>query len=321
MMEKDVTSKLLLSIELLSFLYANNYLIKSDILSERFNLSKRSIRRIINDLRSIGYDIESVSGPYGGYRLNKSSLILPINLSDQNKLLWKKLITTIEASDINDKEEVINLLKLISINSNLHQDYNYDVYLTKKLLPEKNKHINYVLDTLNKAMDLKQRVLIKYQSLDKSDTKWNEFRPQQFQIFNQIPYIKGYYDSDSSSFRTLRLSRFIDVKLIDKKYSFNENFDIDNNKSAFSKNIYKTYDVVLKIFKTSHDLLDYEYGDNQSIIEYDDHYILKFTLAGDQIIKELVLNMGKNAILLKPISIVEMIKKEISILNDLYKKE
>lgn len=320
-MEKTKKSKLILSIEMLSFLYTNN-LVKAEVLSEKFELSKRSIRRIINDLRMVGYDIESISGPHGGYRLNKGALILPIRLSENDKRLWQQAITTIESSDINDKAETLKLLKLISVISQLENDFVYDIYLTKKLLASKNRQIKNVESILSTALKNKNRVLIKYQGLNHSENiTWQEFRPQQFQIFNQIPYIKGYYNSESSSFRTLRLSRFIDIKLSPKKYSFNENFESDNNQSPFSKQIYQTYIVKLKIFKGNHDLLDYEYGANQTMIEYTDYCILEFELAGDQIIKELVLNMGKNAKLIEPKNIVKMLKAEIKSLHNLYSEE
>lgn len=313
-------SQLMLTINILSYLYNKNYLVKGSELGEAFNLTARSIRRIISDLRDIGYDIESVSGPHGGYRLNRSNIILPVRLSDAEKLHWQSIENTVQSSDINNKEEVLKTLNVISIQSQLQASYTPDIYTTRTLRPERKKHIDYIHRILTDAMNLKQRVEIKYQSQNNTkELKWREFRPQQFQIFNHIPYIKGYYDTDSASFRTLRLSRFVDIRMIKKKYSFNENFEIDNNNSAFSKNVYKTYAVKLKIFKGSHDLLDYQYGENQTIEEYNDYYIMSFDLAGDRIIINLVQSLGINCELLEPLNIREQIRKEYEHLNKIYK--
>ncbi len=316
-------SQLMLTINLLSYLYNKNYLIKSKELSEEFNLSPRSIRRIISDLRDIGYDIESVSGPHGGYRLNRSNIILPVRLSDQEMLHWQTIENTVSSSDINNKDEVLKTLSVISIQSQLQSSYTPDIYTTRIMLPERQKHIDFVHKTLTDAMMLKQRVEIKYQGHKTKieDVEWREFRPQQFQIFNHIQYIKGYYNTESDSFRTLRLSRFIDIRIINKKYSFNENFEADNNNAPFSQNVYKKYAVKLKIFKGPHDLLDYQYGDRQSVEEFEDYYIVNFDLEGDRIIINLVLSLGINCELLEPQSIRDQIKKEYEILNNIYKED
>lgn len=313
-------SQLMLTINILSYLYNKNYLVKGKELSEQFNLTSRSIRRIISDLRDIGYDIESISGPQGGYRLNRSNIILPVRLSDEEKDHWQTIENTVSSSDISNKEEVLKTLSVISIQSQLQASYTPDIYTTRILLPERKKQIDHVHRVLNEAMTLKQRVEIKYQSHNNNkELEWREFRPQQFQIFNHIQYIKGYYDSTSSSFRTLRLSRFVDIRLIKKKYSFNENFERDNNDSAFSQNVYKSYPVKLKIYKGPHDLLDYQYGENQSVEEFDDHYIMRFDLAGDRIIINLVQTLGINCELLEPESIRKQIKEEYIQLTEIYK--
>ncbi len=315
-MAYEEKSQLILTIDLLSYLFNKNYLVSGDELSENFNLSKRTVRRIISDLRTLGYDIESVSGRYGGYRLNKANVLLPIRLTNAEQIHWQNVVNTISSSDISEKNEVMSLLNTIAIQSQLESSYSPDIYTTKVLVDEVKDKINFVQKVLNESISSKQRVEIKYLNSD-----WREFRPQQFQIFNQIPYIKGYYDSHSSSFRILRLSRFKDIRLIKAKYSFNENFEKDNNKSAFSANVYKTYEVKLKLSKNDPDILDYVYGDNQKVYEYDDHFITTFNLAGDQVIKQLVYSLGVNCELLEPLSIREDLKREYKLLNDIYKED
>lgn len=318
----EVKSQLILTINILSYLYNKNYLVKGSELAKEFNLSSRSIRRIVSDLRDLGYDIESISGPHGGYRLNKSNIILPVRLSDLEKEHWQTIENTISSSDISNKDDVLKTLNIISIQSQLESTYTPEIYTTRALLASKIKQIDNIHKTLNEAMIQKRRVEIKYQSQSNtSDIKWREFRPQQFQIFNNIHYIKGYYDTSSDSFRTLRLSRFLDIRLINKKYSFNENFTKDNNNSAFSKNVYKTYPVKLKITKGNHDLLDYQYGDNQKVDEFSDHYIMTFDLAGDKIIVNLVQSLGIFVELLEPKNIRDIIKEEYRLLKAMYEEE
>lgn len=300
-------------LNILTYLYNRQYLVKGSELSEHFKLSSRSIRRIISELRSIGYNIESISGPNGGYKLNKSNVILPVRLSEVERNHWQTIENTILSSDINQKDEVLNTLKIISIQSQLSTNYVPEVYVTKQLNANLKSKMEKFHQTLTDAMQNKQRVQIIYNNGPK-----REFRPQQFQIFNSVAYIKGYYDSSSDSFRTLRLSRFNDIQLINKKYSFNENFEIDNDNSAFSKNIYAQYNVVLKIYPGMHDILDYVYGDNQSITKYPDYSLLKFSMSGDQMIKQLVYSFGVNCEIIEPLIVRDAIKQELNEISGRY---
>lgn len=320
MTENFNRSNLKVSIELLSFLYSKSHLVKADELSEKFNVSNRSIRRLISDLRDVGYNIISVSGPYGGYKLDRSNVILPISITEKHMQAWQSIENTIKGSDLANKDLTLELLSIIGIQSQLNSYVNTEVYSTKSLLPDVKYKIEKVYKTLMAAINNKQRVEIKYKSLNKADDElvFKEFRPQQFQVFNNIMYIKGYYDTSSDSFRTLRLSRFKEIRLINKKYSFNENFDKDNEKSAFSEAVYKLYEVELKIKKGNHDLLDYNYGENQRIQQFDDYYIVTFNLAGDLLIKELVLSMGAYCEIIKPLSIRNSIKDDLSKMQKAY---
>ena len=51
-------------------------------LAERLEITERSVRRDITRLRALGYPIESVTGPYGGYSLGAGGRLPPLLLSD-----------------------------------------------------------------------------------------------------------------------------------------------------------------------------------------------------------------------------------------------
>ena len=48
-------------------------------LESRLEVSRRTVRRDIERLRDLGYPIESVSGPAGGYRLEAGTSMPPSN--------------------------------------------------------------------------------------------------------------------------------------------------------------------------------------------------------------------------------------------------
>jgi predicted DNA-binding transcriptional regulator YafY len=55
-------------------------------LSERLEVSGRTIRRDMERLRDLGYPVESLSGPAGGYRLRAGSAMPPLLLDDEEAI-------------------------------------------------------------------------------------------------------------------------------------------------------------------------------------------------------------------------------------------
>src|SRR2546423_2883693 len=54
-----------------------------DELAQRLEVSGRTIRRDIERLRRLGYPVESLTGPAGGYRLRAGGAMPPLLLGDE----------------------------------------------------------------------------------------------------------------------------------------------------------------------------------------------------------------------------------------------
>src|ERR671910_579198 len=55
-------------------------------LAERLEVSRRTIRRDIERLRALGYPVESLTGPAGGYRLRAGTAMPPLLLDDEEAI-------------------------------------------------------------------------------------------------------------------------------------------------------------------------------------------------------------------------------------------
>ncbi|MCU1399572.1 MAG: Transcriptional regulator, DeoR family [Acidimicrobiales bacterium] len=55
---------------------------RAEELAQRLEITERSVRRDVTRLRTLGYPIESVTGPYGGYSLAAGGRLPPLLLSD-----------------------------------------------------------------------------------------------------------------------------------------------------------------------------------------------------------------------------------------------
>ncbi|MGB0098186.1 MAG: HTH domain-containing protein, partial [Solirubrobacteraceae bacterium] len=55
-------------------------------LANRLGVSSRTIRRDIERLRDLGYPVESVTGPAGGYQLRAGTAMPPLLLDDDEAI-------------------------------------------------------------------------------------------------------------------------------------------------------------------------------------------------------------------------------------------
>src|SRR5437016_8273379 len=106
----DTSSRLL---ELLALLQARREWAGGE-LAERLVVSSRTIRRDVERLRDLGYPVESLTGPAGGYRLRAGSAMPPLLLDDEEAIAIAVGLRTAARASVTGIEEtaVRALIKL-----------------------------------------------------------------------------------------------------------------------------------------------------------------------------------------------------------------
>lgn len=79
-------------------------------LAERLGVSTRSLRRDLDSLRDLGYDVRSVKGPDGGYRLGPANTLPPLLLDDEQALAIAVALQTAPTSVSGIEESVARAL-------------------------------------------------------------------------------------------------------------------------------------------------------------------------------------------------------------------
>src|SRR3954454_4319242 len=74
-------------------------------LAERLEVSGRTIRRDIERLRGLGYPVESLTGPAGGYRLHAGTAMPPLLLDDDESIAIAVGLRTAAGAAITGIEE------------------------------------------------------------------------------------------------------------------------------------------------------------------------------------------------------------------------
>src|SRR5437763_5423911 len=97
----ETSSRLL---ELLSLLQGRRDWL-GDELAQRLEVSGRTIRRDIERLRRLGYPVESLSGPAGGYRLRAGTAMPPLLLDDDEAIAIAVGLRTAARASVTGIEE------------------------------------------------------------------------------------------------------------------------------------------------------------------------------------------------------------------------
>jgi predicted DNA-binding transcriptional regulator YafY len=91
-------------LELLSLLQGRRDLPGTE-LAERLEVSGRTIRRDVERLRELGYPVESLTGPAGGYRLRAGSAMPPLLLDDEEAIAIAVGLRTATRASVTGIEE------------------------------------------------------------------------------------------------------------------------------------------------------------------------------------------------------------------------
>src|SRR4051794_38619131 len=74
-------------------------------LADRLEVSGRTIRRDVEPLRRLGYPVESLTGPAGGYRLRAGSAMPPLLLDDDEAIAIAVGLRTAAGASVSGIEE------------------------------------------------------------------------------------------------------------------------------------------------------------------------------------------------------------------------
>lgn len=83
------------------------------VLAERLEVSPRTVRRDVDRLRELGYRIEAVKGPYGGYRLEAGSELPPLLFDDDQAVAIAVALQTVPSSGIDIEEGAARALATV----------------------------------------------------------------------------------------------------------------------------------------------------------------------------------------------------------------
>ena len=303
-------TKLQLILELLSFLYARNYYVKNSDIIEHLGINERGVRRLIEQLRELGYNIDAKKGRDEGYKLLKGNLFLPMQLTEEYEQCFRDIQNLVKGnSNLPNYEKCVQLLEILASKTQVEVHETYNVFEGFSLLPEIRERVrnNHLL--IQKAMENDACLLMDYQKADGAIEKGIEFEPYSFLIYKNAYYVVGYYHHDHSILRRLKLSRFLKIEILAKRFVKEKT---GPDQKPFSEEVFEEINVKLKIKKHRLDLKEFIYGENQKIYDYDaKHYMIETDMFGEYVVLNFVLSLGADCEVISPLRLKNKVVTEL----------
>ena len=195
-------SNLIMMINLLK--NGRKYSIKE--LSEKLEVSERTIREYKLFLEEAGIYIETLRGPYGGYVLKRDVNLPKIDFNQNDIELLKIVITNIK--DVNLIEKVHNLSN--KINNCIIEENNRNV----KLIADENELKVY--NTISKALKHNYKLKIKYYNIQHGNSIRTIY-PLALYLFQNEWWCSSYWE-EKDDMRQFHLKRILNAEIIEETF-------------------------------------------------------------------------------------------------------
>ena len=176
-----------------------------DVLAERLDVSPRTVRRDVDRLRELGYRVEALKGPAGGYRLSAGSELPPLLFDDEQAVAIALALAVAPASGADIAESAVRALAAVRqvMPSRLrHRIDAVEVVST----PGATTVDPEVLVAVSDAVRTHQVLRFDYGSDDQHDRPPRRVQPHAVVARNGRWYLLAW-DPDAGDWRTYRIDR------------------------------------------------------------------------------------------------------------------
>lgn len=290
-------------------------LIKKGELAELLETNPRNIIELKRELEVAGYNIETVSGPDGGYRLVDDSLLAVPDLTNEETEALKEVLSYLRSTDTalrKDAEVALQKVLGAALRSNNEQD---EVYSSGVRLAISQKELAERYAFLQRMIRETRRVKIRYRQKNTRVEEW-VIHPYGMFLYKGMWYLVGFREKDHEV--TLKLNRIASLEETELKFYRPEDFDIRKYATSYGIPIRGQNHLKCRI-KGRYYISEYIYGENQKISAVDDDTMLfEADFPNEMSMKSFVLDLGSDCTVLEPEWLRDYLKEESSKIQEKY---
>ena len=287
--------------------------------TELAELLETNVRNIVEYKKEIdeisidsGYYIESIPGPYGGYKLNGNILLPSIKLPPKEKeAILEAYNYILTKKDFVKKKEFINGFSKVISNVTIEEKENNLMVVDKYQLSMSEEEIQERYAFLEEAINLKRVIELQYYSL-KSGLKTQILHPYKLFIYNNSWFFLAW-NPDVGEVYYYKVNRIKEYKMLKQEFTVWKYFKpedyFDNQGLKQNGNYY----YVRFIATGTRAVLMKEriYGKNQQVVDLEDGSVeVSLDMQNDDAIVSFVLGCGTDIIVLEPKWLIEIIKEK-----------
>ncbi|MDF2700381.1 MAG: hypothetical protein K0Q49_1939 [Haloplasmataceae bacterium] len=296
-------SKTTLSLKLLTKL-ASGRLYKKSELADYLEVTERKLIELRYDLIDAGFYIETISGVYGGYRLDKSRSLMLSNLNINNEEF--NSLKFIEKTLGNDQSvHHKNFHSVVEkLEANLKNNEVLEYQIIKELSSNRLIEIeNDNFEILLNALKCCSKVKFSYKKLDATIKEYT-WDPYELFFYKGFWYLITYNEKYNKAYQ-YKLVRMKHIEILDERYKKSPQFKLSDFTGVTSIFKGEMYHLVLKITPPSSVFIsELQVALNQEIIEESDGSIIfKGSMEGKVEILAWLLSLGENVTIIEPIEI------------------
>lgn len=279
-------------------------------LSEKFEVSTKTIQRDIDTIEMAGIPIVSYKGHEGGYGIIDSYRVDKASMTKNEIELLKSLLGGINESYKN--KEVLSLInKFTAIEVNKGENRNNFIIDFSRW--GKSGELTDKINILDNAIIKRRYIKFDYNNIN-GESSNRKIEPYKI-IFKALNwYIYGYCTL-RNEMRVFKVSRIKNLESLDEEFISRE----VRAKDLFKEPELETIEIIFKVKKEARILLEDNFPTYEVINEDDKTIIIKINTPYNNWLYNMILGFGDNIEVLEPKFLREKIISKIKAMNNLYK--
>ncbi|AGF58570.1 putative DNA-binding transcriptional regulator YafY [Clostridium saccharoperbutylacetonicum] len=298
------------------FILKSGGTIKAKDIASRLEVDEKQVRRYKENLDEF-FDIESISGKNGGYKLNAAYFPFKEVLTEEEVILLKEAISSLDANYIENNPKLIKAIEKINytiFNSEDEED-SCEQIIPYSRVNRMDRDLKKVSEDIYKNILDNQELIIEYKD-NKGESTERRVQPYQFITYKGEKYLVAFCLL-RDEIRFFKLRRIMDYKITSEK--FQKVVDVKKLLEDYKKNSIgifggEKYNLKLEIkYPMANTIKERIWVENQEIDDtvFQDKIIFKATMTGGPEIISWILSMGTCVKVIEPEELKQDIHKKL----------
>ena len=314
-----MANKTAATIKLIQVLSARGEYISTSELADMIETNPRNVKEYIKEIEVCGYKVDSLAGVYGGYRMNKASLLPAINLNNDEVKLIRD--TT---SYLKSKNDYFANIEIDSVMGKILASLDDSKPITPLTMVDKfpllmpKDELQKRFTILNDGIESQLKVEIEYLSVA-GTIKNHIIHPYKLFVYNGNWFVIAYNET-VNDIGYFKLNRINDLFITRNHFTVLKTYVEEDYLDGYGmvKNG-EYYHIELLLTNLNTVMKERIYGKNQIIEEIDDKHIkFKCDMQNQEMILSFVLSFGNKCKIIEPEWLKDRVKETLRKELELY---